>query len=360
MDAISYQEEATRTVRINWENPHGPDIAILGAIGELGSIASVLKKQQRDQKAYADFELHLKEEIGDILWYVTTIASRLNIPILAWPAVDIKENINRFDVVYSLMEQIQHLKNQKELLISRLNSAREFEHVITNILTDLQKLSISVNTKLERVAFENITKTLGYWGEVSMPAHEFDKGYPFYEKLPRQFEIEFLTVESGKSSIMRMNGLQLGDRLTDNSYYNDGYRFHDIFHIAGAGLLGWSPVFRRLLKAKRKSNPQVDEVEDGARAAIVEEAVINYIYDYAQPHFLKDVKWVDIGVIKQIIRLVRGLEVKDCEPWEWRHCILESYRIFRELTERNEGILKVNAQDRTLTLLPLEANRLNL
>lgn len=354
MDARSYQAEAKRTVKINWANQHGPDIAILGAIGELGSLASVLKKQQRDQEAYADFDIHLKEEIGDVLWYVSTIASRLNISFETWPVVS-HESIDRFDAVYSLLDQIQHLNREKALLFSQSEAPTAFRVVLDDILCNLQKLAVSVNTELNSIADENISKTLGYWGSVSIPAPKFDENYPFYESLPRQFDIEFLSLKDGKSSIMRMNGLQLGDRLTDNSYFVDGYRFHDVFHIAGAGLLGWSPVFRRLLKAKRKSNPKVDEVEDGARAAIVEEAVVNFIYDYAQPNFLKDVKWVDIGLIKQIKGLVRGLEVKECEPWEWQHCILESYRIFREITEKGEGILRVNAEERTLTLLPLDS-----
>ena len=46
----------------------------------------------------------------------------------------------------------------------------------------------------------------------------------------------------------------------------DGYRYHDIFHIANAVFLGWSPVVRALLRCKRKSQPHIDENEDGARA----------------------------------------------------------------------------------------------
>ena len=357
MEARAYQLEASRTVKINWENKHGPDIAILGAIGELGSLASVLKKQQRDNGAYADFDAHFAEEVGDILWYVTTIASRINITLDTWPLLEEdNKKINRFDVVYTLLGQVQSLNNNKSLLFSPTIVSTELENVIDNIFVNLQKLSSSINTELASIADDNVSKTLGYWSNFpGLPARKFDKNYPFYESLPRKFEIEFLSLEDGSSSIMRMNGIQLGDRLTDNSYEDDGYRFHDVFHIAGASLLGWSPVFRRLLKAKRKSNPKIDEVEDGARAAIAEEAIINHIYNYARPTFLRDVRWVDLGLIKQIQSLVRGYEVSDCEPWEWQHCILESYRIFRELTEKGEGILRVDAETRTLTLLPIPA-----
>ena len=42
-------------------------------------------------------------------------------------------------------------------------------------------------------------------------------------------------------------------------------RFHDIFHLSYAAILGWSPTVRALLRCKRKSDPRVDEVEDGGK-----------------------------------------------------------------------------------------------
>ena len=62
------------------------------------------------------------------------------------------------------------------------------------------------------------------------------------------------------------NGVNTGDRLTDNALEPDDYRFHDVFHYAYAAVLTWSPVTRSLLRLKRKSKPKLDEVEDGALA----------------------------------------------------------------------------------------------
>ena len=70
-----------------------------------------------------------------------------------------------------------------------------------------------------------------------------------------------------------INGVPFGEELTDNAYDHDGYRFHDIFHFAYAAVLGWSPITRALLRRKRKSRPLVDEVEDGGRAAVIEEGI---------------------------------------------------------------------------------------
>jgi hypothetical protein len=68
-------------------------------------------------------------------------------------------------------------------------------------------------------------------------------------------------------------GKKIGNSLTDNSFEPDGFRFHDALHIALAAHTGWSPVLRSLLRLKRRSLPQVDEIEDGARAIGFEESI---------------------------------------------------------------------------------------
>ena len=50
---------------------------------------------------------------------------------------------------------------------------------------------------------------------------------------------------------LRCNGINIGDRLTDNKLEKDDYRFHDVFQLANAAILGWSPVLRALLRVKR-------------------------------------------------------------------------------------------------------------
>ncbi len=81
--------------------------------------------------------------------------------------------------------------------------------------------------------------------------------------------------------IQRMNKVNIGDRLNDNRTIPDGYRFHDVFHLSYLVHLGWSPVIRALLKIKRKSKPEIDENEDGARANIIEEGIATWIFNHA-------------------------------------------------------------------------------
>lgn len=348
MQARDYQDEAKRTDNIPWNEGHGSEVAILGVIGEFGSLASVIKKHQRDKDAYTHYREDFFEELGDILWYVTAIATRFGIVFSEW-SVSPKNSSNIHEGFYKLNDSIIELSKSRENL--RRKECNEL--IVTTInetLDCLQDLSQLIGSSISEIAKAGIDKTLAYWsGFQNFPARQYDNKYPIYEQLPRQFSVEFQSISEGKAVIMMMNGLAIGDRLTDNSNDDDGYRFHDVFHITGVAMLGWSPVFRRILKLKRKSIPRTDEVQDGARAAIVEEAVINHIFDYARGcKFLEGMRRVDLDLIKRVKKLVRGYEVEECEPWEWNMCILKSYEIFRALKKQGGGRLIVDAEKRSI------------
>jgi len=49
---------------------------LLGLFGETGSLLSVVKKKQRDRAAYLGYAPHVVEELGDVLWYFTIVATR--------------------------------------------------------------------------------------------------------------------------------------------------------------------------------------------------------------------------------------------------------------------------------------------
>ncbi len=93
---------------------------------------------------------------------------------------------------------------------------------------------------------------------------------------PNAFPHGPIALESGKTQGYRVPG-ELGAKLTNNSLHDDGYRFHDAFHIGIMAKLGWSPVMRSLLGVKRRSSPQIDEVDDGARAIIFEESLLDFL-----------------------------------------------------------------------------------
>ena len=144
-------------------------------------------------------------------------------------------------------------------------------------------------------------------------SHLLDQEYPRREQIPRRFRIQFEELIAGEKLKVGLSrsGQAVGEDLTDNAYYDDGYRFHDVFHLAYAAVLGWSPVTRKILKCKRRSNNVVDEVEDGGRAIVIEEAISAFVYDYARKHdFLRAVPGLDCNLLKTIKSLTADLEVR--------------------------------------------------
>ena len=191
---------------------------LLGLAGEAGELLTEYKKHLRDGPAYRLFQERVAEELGDLLWYLSNLASKFGL-------------------------------------------------------------------ELDEVAELNLKKTRERWLESTRCTLEsFDSDFPEHERLPRRFEVELRSVEIDGRKKMRalIDGEQVGDDLTDNAYDRDGYRFHDVFHYAFAAMLGWSPVVRGLLNRKRKSRSEVDEVEDGGRAAAIEEGISAIIFDHAK------------------------------------------------------------------------------
>lgn len=56
-----------------------PSFAALGLFGEAGSVLAEVKKLQRDSIAFKTYYETVLEELGDTLWYLSTIASRAGV-----------------------------------------------------------------------------------------------------------------------------------------------------------------------------------------------------------------------------------------------------------------------------------------
>lgn len=224
----------------------------------------------------------------------------------------------------------------------------------------LVQASNEAGVTLEEAAYKNLVKTFDRWPtNPSYPAL-FDAEYPVEERLPRQMTIEIYerTVNPGQSSekqyvLQRSNGIFIGDRVTDNIPESDDYRFHDVFHYSYAAVLGWSPVARALLRLKRKSNPEIDEGEDGARAILTEEGVSTFIFAYAKQLALFDGQRegdLSFTLLKRVKEFVQGYEVAACPAWLWEKAILDGYSAFRFMREHRRGRLLIDAVQRTLKI----------
>jgi len=263
-------------------------VSLLGLAGELGDINATFKKlvlQRDSQTLRAD----LREDIGDILWYLSSLAVLHKIP--------------------------------------------------------LQEIASESARKAERLYSQ---------GQVN----RFDDGFDDEERIPRKFSVTFSEKRNGKQVLVRIlvSGVIIGDTLTDNAHKGDGYRYHDVFHLAYAAVLGWSPVLRGLLRRKRKSRPRIDEIEDGGRAAVVEEAISVVVFNEApQRGWYSHETSVDIGLLKTIMRLTSGLEVQRCTAKQWRAAIYQGYAAFRQLQANQGGRVDVDLDAQSLTYHPLTA-----
>lgn len=172
------------------------------------------------------------------------------------------------------------------------------------------------------------------------------------ETLPDTLLVSFHEIndEIGYPKVrVTLNGDQKGDIIDDNSFQNDGYRYHDVFHYTFATLLDWSPCARAMLKRKRKSNVDIDRVEDGARATITEEAISLMIFEEAKLNdFYSEKKSVSPTIINIIKQMTSNFEVKDKTPEQWENAILVSYKLFRELLKNKGGEILFDRKNKTI------------
>ena len=168
----------------------------------------------------------------------------------------------------------------------------------------------------------------------------YDSSFKVEEQLPRNFSVTFKEIGVGSKGEVRVifnNESQVGDIINDNSYINDFYRYHDIFHYTFAAMLGWSPCARAMMKRKRKSNQQVDEIEDGARATITEEAISLILFNDAKGKNFYEEQKVSKELIEQIKDMAGSFEVRDKTEKDWENAIMKAYELFRNLKQNGGG-----------------------
>lgn len=287
---------------------------MLGLASETGSILGVYKKYLRDGIGLAANREFLREELGDLLWYAAAVATACGLD-------------------------------------------------------------------LEDVAQANLDRTRDRYplpraqaGHGSLPA--FDGAYPERERFPRRLVVAVTgqaLPPGSRAAVLRLVsaepnpfldgpvsiggkphgflvGAELGDPLTDNSRQNDAYRFHDAIHLGFMAVLGWSPTMRSLLRLKRKSSPQADECEDGARAIFAEEGLAAVLSRLARSRagFLNTAS-IDGNVIEVAKAAADGLEAETVPGWLWQAAIHQGFRAMSLLGENDGGYLVADLDARELT-----------
>ena len=223
--SLSTSSEAQATDQLPAGDPNAVIVPLLGMAGEVGSLLAEYKKYLRDKDAHVLFPKQVAEELGDILWYLANTATKFDLDLAAIAADNLAKTRDRWPPP-----------------ATRTGTA------------------CSMTTSPPRS---------------SCPARS-----------PRRSSTAWAPRGKGRITLT-IDGVPAGDPLQDNAYDEDGYRFHDVFHLAHAAKLGWSPVLRGKLLTphrKRRSAPDIDEVEDGGRAIVIDEAIVAYVWEYARRH----------------------------------------------------------------------------
>lgn len=304
MDLNEFAERAA-TTDLTADPDRGLQIVLHGLAGEAGSVVSEAKKWFREGHPPAGLAARVQEELGDLLWYVAAVANRLDL---------------------------------------------DLNHVAEGTL--------------EKAA-------QAFLQELPAPSR-YDEGWPEQQRIPRQFAVRFVEDASGPVTVVRMEPLgevaervakerdrkQLGDTLDDNLAVDDGYRYHDIIHLAHAAVLGWSPVLRALIGAKRKGpapagvSEHVDRTQDGARAVALEEGLAAFVFNFLEPDdFEATEDLLTWDLVKHVRRTVRGLEVEDQPPVAWKDAYRQAFDCFRALRDAGGGIVEVDLDTQTVVVV---------
>lgn len=288
-----YQARAVHTDVLPGADEDAYVLPLLGLVGEIGGIASELKKRRRDEQGYRGFDDQLREELGDALWYLAVLADRAGLPLSRLAA----ENLTKAEHAFGPADQVLH-----------------------------------PGYDADRAQEERLPRRLAVgFAETTVQRHGED-------------------VPTVLVHVLDDHGEPLGDPIDDNSADDDDYRFHDVFHLAHMAVLGWSPVLRATLRPKRKRRgTRHDRTEDGARAIAVEEGLTAVVFAQARHHsHFTTADRVPGDLLKLCRSLTASLEVSDRSAGDWQRALLEGYRVFALLREHRGGVVVADQDTGTL------------
>ena len=300
MQFSEYQKAAAKTDQLSLAGTSNSIdtvlVPMLGLASEVGSLLGEYKKVMLNEDDRDYYTAFVREELGDVLWYVSSIADKF-----------------------------------------KLN--------------------------LDDIAFDNIVKCDNRWpskddARIIAGKYVLDGGMPSGQRLPRRAVIRFIESGTGdnvrvKTSILTGANGEVSEPnfLTDNAYDDDGYRYHDVFHLAYGAILGWTPVFRKFLVGEKRP-AKIDEIEDGGRAKVIEEGVSALVFSDAKDHgYYEGATSVPSEILRIIKNMTAHLEVRVRSHKEWQRAILEGYRIFRLIRERRGGDILIDLDSGAIEIL---------
>jgi hypothetical protein len=283
-----YQTRARETDRIPCDGVERLYYLVFGLNEEAGNVARLIKKAMRNDIALESIRPDIAKNLGGINWYLSAIADHFG--------------LNLGDI-----------------------AAQNLDFIERRWLNDS--------------------------GGLFSPEQEFlsEDG----ERFPDNLVLLFDRVEEEgliKLKLCNLDGTQIGDTVDDNEYEQDDYRFHDVLHVMLLAHFRWSPVFRKLLGLKRKSNPEVDRVEDGAKARDIEEALCRWIFVYLEDNnFLEGASAMDTSFLTGLRSFCRGREIVNIPERAWERAIFNAAQVIRQLQRVQRGYIVVDATENWLS-----------
>jgi NTP pyrophosphatase (non-canonical NTP hydrolase) len=372
MDISSMLEQYVQAIAPTDKLPNADLVPVLmGLFGEVGSIMAVTKKVHREGTAYVEAQRAVEEEFGDVLWYFTALCRRIDLPaseVLVSASVANEQECS--DTGHGrlvgprlargapgdwtlLKDSLLRLGSAAAALLETTQRDARAEELVDSFAAHYVRALAAIGVPFLQIVHANLTKACGRFLDPDFAAlPTFDGDCPEDERLPSKFEIRVARRASGASQL-EWNGVFIGDPLTDNILDRDGYRYHDVFHLAYAAVLHWSPTFRTLIKRKRKSNPVVDEAQDGGRAIVVEEGLTAWIFSRAKElDLFKGQDSLSFDLLKTVQQFVRGYEIAACPLRLWERAILQGYEVFRQVRKQQGGVVIGERHARTIRYEP--------
>lgn len=288
MDFNSYQEEALRTDRVP---AHDDDssliVPMLGLSGETGQLLSEYKKHLRDGEAHRLFKERVSEELGDLLWYISNVASKFDLSLS--------------DIAAANLVKVKH----------RWATERREPLVFDDALPEAERLPRRLHVELidvegdTRQHVQILVDGMQFGAELTDNAYDPD-GYRFHDV----FHFAFAAV-LGWSPITR-------------------------------GLLRRKRKSRPLLD-EVEDGGRAGVIEEGVVALAFDYA--------RRHHFLDGVAAIDSQLLRTIKDMTSHLEVRQCTTGEWEQAILQGFEVWRAVLAARGGRIAIDLDARSIIYL---------
>lgn len=346
--------------------------AQMGLFSEVGSLVSLLKKKLLNNDSNDHSNELVIEEMGDIFWYFTliTIVESIDLyeltndidsydkhestvfitGIKTRPFIKVKSKESISDTQLLFNDLIIHTTS-----LSKDTTSEKIERFLNIYLKIMEFLNLDLLSIVENNTFK-IRNRFVPIEELYLPLLSFDSTFSKDEQLPVEFEVHIVEKPNGKA-YLKWNDVFIGSALNDNHQENDNYKYHDVFHLAFAAILHWSPTFRALIKHKRKSDPSIDETQDSGRPIVIEEGLSAWLFSMSKQKSIDFTKESSISydLLKTIQIFIRGYEVERCPLQLWVKAIIQGYTVFNQVVANKGGIIIGNRRERTLEFRKLDA-----